>query len=206
MMRKCKYCDKVGKKSINTLQDDYLYVDSFYCHTECYKIYLKTKKKMTDELIESEILFIKNKMKKDQQDNQDKDDFLKYIMKYYNIDLSNWQYTKISKVNKGTFNQQMKEGISYCDLLEMWENPKFLRMLEKIDYNKNINKENRLDYDLAIVVKEYDKFKKSKIKKQSQEDYVKDIMEKKKVTKNSISKLNNMQDEECEEVDVFDMI
>lgn len=205
MMRKCKYCDAKGEKSINTDTDDYVKLKNCYSHTNCHKIFLKTKKKMSDEIINSEIIFLKNKMAKDQQNIKDKDEFINYIKLYYNISLTNWQYNKIAKVNNGTYKQGMKEGISYCDLLEMWTNKKFLKKLEKIVYNRNLDPTKRFDYDLSIVVDEYDKYKKSKIKKYVELTHMDYINKQKQLTKKSLKKIS-ITDKDEEEIDIFDIL
>lgn len=203
MMYKCKYCDKKGEKSINSNEDEYLKVKSSYCHSDCHISFLITKKKMSKKDATIEVNHLMSVQKRNIDDIKLKQEFVDYVQSYYNTTLTTWQYTKINQVVQGRYKSKMKEGISYFDLYEMWTNQKFLRKLEKISYSKNIKKENRFDYDLGIIVSEYEKYKKAKIKKMSESIEYDSIKKQQEATKNA---LKNVENNNEEEVDIYDMI
>jgi hypothetical protein len=179
ILRKCQVCDSTNEQSIDIKVDDYISVINgksykFY-HTDCYKKKL-FEKGLDSTIIDQEIQYIKNLMIKNEVVSEVKDKFFYKIMDIYNLTiLPKPYYLRTTSIVNGTYGK-MKEPIGYLELFEMISNPKFIAKLERIALEKNIKLENggRLYWDLAIILNEYDNYKKAKIKQQQSGQYVED--------------------------------
>jgi len=208
IMRKCSICDNTGEKSISVEKDDYVQVSgkqTKYYHTDCYKIKLG-KNNLTKEQIEKEIEYIKNIMSNNKMSSVIKDEFYYKIMDIYNITtVPNSYILRVNQVVSGEY-KQMRNPIQYSEMLEMLSNPKFLAKLKRIAIEKQIEENKRLFWDLAIIVSEYDSFKKSKLKQQQSGQYTEDELQKqlKSIRKNPLPKATKKED--VEEVDMSDLM
>lgn len=169
-LRKCKYCDKdKSTKSINIYNNDYVIHNGQYAHIECVKTYEQNKKRgkkvgkeldiFINKLIEETKLYRKEII--------DREKLYNWLYDHYNITVLNrFLCTKIAEINNGNYSG-LKEGISNEDLLNIFM--KMQNYLDKLAYKKNKSKNpfkdqlNRINYDLAIVVNNYDKYKEWKV-------------------------------------------
>lgn len=92
-----------------------------------------------------------------------KDQLYQFLMSTYNITvIPNNVFTRIDQVNKGTYKGMMKKGISYEELLDMWQRKlHFLKKnaVRQKEMNRGINDpHNQIIYDLAILVGKYDSY------------------------------------------------
>ena len=164
--RKCQICDGKNEYSINIDADDFIMIKkgqaSEYYHTQCYYIYLITKKKMTEQESLLEIQRIKSLMIEEVEDKKYREKLCGLIMDLYNISfLPKYFFIRLSEINRGTY-KNIKEAISNFELFEMYSNQKLIAKLEKIAIKKDIKKDNRLYWDLAIILGEYENYKKWK--------------------------------------------
>lgn len=163
LIRKCQICDKTKERSINIEKDDYVYIDGKYYHTECYHIFLITKKKMSEKEAITKIQKIKQQMKLKSEQNLYRDKLTKLLLEVYSnmYVLPGYFYMKLNEINKGKY-KGLKAPISNMELYEMYSNPKLINRLNKVAYKKRIKIEDRPTWDLAIVLSEYNNYKKSK--------------------------------------------
>ncbi|MCK9268503.1 MAG: hypothetical protein M0P14_07320 [Alkaliphilus sp.] len=164
--RKCRMCDGKNEQSINIEVDDFVMIKkgkiSEYYHTQCYLMYLITKKRMTEQESLLEIQRIKSLMIEDVEDKKYREKLCELIMNLYNISfLPNYFFIRLSEINKGTY-KNIKEPISNLELFEMYSNQKLIAKLEKIAIKKGIEKDNRLYWDLSIILNEYEAYKRWK--------------------------------------------
>lgn len=169
--RKCQICDGKNECSINIDVDDFIMVKkgqvSEYYHTQCYYIYLITKKKMTEQESLLEIQRIKSLMIEEVEDKKYREKLCGLIMDLYNISfLPKYFFIRLSEINRGTY-KNIKEAISNFELFEMYSNQKLIAKLEKVAIKKGIEKDNRLYWDLAIILGEFENYKKWKRKNPS---------------------------------------
>lgn len=174
MLRKCNYCDKDKERSIDIAVDDYIYIQrnqrKIYYHTFCYKIYLQNKLQMNEEQALQEILIIKSKMRNMSEEAIYRDKLCKHLMELYGISyLPQYFFIKLQKINDGEY-KKCSEPISNQELYEMYSNPKQIIKMHKIAVQKNIDLDNRLDWDLAIVLSDYSKYKSWKLKQSDPEE------------------------------------
>lgn len=164
--RKCQICDGKNEKSIDTETDDYVAIKkndaNLYYHTQCYQIYLMTKKKMSEEESVLEIQRLKAIMAEQMEEMKYRDKLCRLIMDLYDIShLPKYFFIRLSEINNGTY-KNIKEPISNFDLFEMYSNQKLIAKLGNIALKKGISKDRRLYWDLAIVLNEYEGYKKWK--------------------------------------------
>ncbi len=186
-MTKCAICDCNITKKVTSHKIPNGKRNRTLCE-DCYSKYFNPNLNETElNQMFLDIIKLKNKSKKhtDNRKKRDTDNpqgrFIKYIQETYDINsFSNYEYIKFAKIVNGTY-KNMKEGISYEDLLLMFQ--KQYNNLNKI-YMENISKgrefkdnKSRFNYDLAIIINKYDSFKKWK---QKQEILKAEIQEKQK--------------------------
>lgn len=173
--RLCKICNLELKRNENKLSINGL----GKVHSECYKNKLSEQygKEYADnkieELLEKERKQkqekrLKAKLKSEKLKNklkQDKELFFNYISETYDFVVTTQIYTKIAKINNGTY-KGLNEEISCEDLLYMFKTKK--NKLYKI-YQSNKNKGKNFkdgyslfNYDLAIILSKYDSYKRWK--------------------------------------------
>lgn len=164
ILRKCKYCDSKKDKTINVDVDKYIYSYSNFYHYDCFIKALMEKNKYTSKKAQdlAEIQFKKTLTNQSVQKNIDKDRLFYWIYDNYNINvLPNYVYTKFSNIADGTFSKRVIVPISYFDLLCIFK--KMKKTLDK-EYIRNKQKGKifdavgRINYDLAIVINNYDKY------------------------------------------------
>jgi len=159
---KCKICER---DTINKEDDDYIYKSNRYIHISCYRDSM-IQKGYNIESIEKEISENLDKLKPIKQESLERRLFFSEIYSNYEISVfPTFFFTKIGQIVNGSF-KGMRSGISYFELKEM-----FVLMRKYLDnmYAKNNSKGNyfkteldRLNYDLAIIINNYDKYKKHK--------------------------------------------
>lgn len=165
MKVKCWYCDKTGKKSLDKNSQDYVKKDGKNYHTECYKQMLKNKGIIELE-IELEIKKLKQQMIEHEKEielkNKPKNELCYWLMDFYNIDvLPTGFYHRLASITKGEY-VKAKISISYEELLEIYK--KMANYLNKAAMKKGgfDNESGRLYWDLAIVINNYNDYKKWK--------------------------------------------
>jgi len=205
--RKCFLCDKGKEKTINTATDDFIKTKRGYAHTDCYKIYMTTRARprLTQEEVIVEIARLKNKYSDKVKEIEYKDKLCALIKDYYEVNLPSYFFTRLVEITNGT-HKSLREEITYCELYEMYSNEKMMRKLDKIAFNKGIQKDKRLMWDLAIMVGEYENYKKAKLKQLTHRQDVQDsINELNKYKLNDVN--NNFKPNEIEEeVDINSLI
>ena len=120
----------------------------------------------------------------------DRDRLTYWIYNNYNLTvLPVLFFQKIKQINDGTFAVRINAPISYYDLLQIFK--KMKTYLDKVNNNnerkgKKIDVIRRIDYDLAIVINNYDEYLKWKQKQKTEEI-------EKKIIKDDIVLKNDMQ-------------
>lgn len=171
MLRKCKYCDEKGEKTIDTSENRYLKIGVSYAHFDCHKIYLTTKKrgsKFTEEDAILECFRLEEITKKEVMESELKEELFNILLEYYEIPIPNNFFIKIDAITKGKY-KGISNPISYAELVEMYSNHKMIEKLEKIGFSKGLKKEDRLHWDLGCMVNEYPNYVKAKRKRKALE-------------------------------------
>lgn len=206
IIRKCQICDKKGEKSINVESDDYIYTNGKYYHTQCYHLYLLQKKKFTNEEAIVEIKIIKEKMMAEGENTLYKEKLNKLLCEIYDVAIiPSYFFIKLNKINQGTY-KGMSKGITNKELFEMYSNKKFIKKLDKIAFKKSLKGQDRIQWDLAIVVNNYDKYIEGKKKKQRDELTNKTLKGEISQIKKDIQKAKEQAIKEKSEVDIEDII
>lgn len=166
-MAKCLVC----KTNIKPTKDDFIKLNKRYYHTICYK------ERELDKLIPIEIIDeIINNAKKDYQEEQEKKvkkyksnnirtgikNLTDWIQSEYEITfLTKSFHLKMASIANGTY-KELNEPITYVDLLDMLQ-----RRKKQLDLKLATKKFNdglhRFYYDLAVVLSQYDSYKRWKI-------------------------------------------
>lgn len=169
IMRKCQSCDEKGNRTINLENDKYIVLkngkSNKFWHFDCYiEYYLKKQKVSYEEALE----FANNTYENQYDSSLQKSRFFSWLIDYHCANsLSSYIYKRVDEIVCGVY-KDMKEGISYEDLLEMYK--KQASKLDSIAIGKSMKGNgfkdinSRVLYDLAILVGKYDSFKKWKIK------------------------------------------
>lgn len=222
ILRKCYVCDKQYQKTINIDKNKFIYYKTSYFHYDCFINY-KLKAKDNTLSHEEIILLADNLVKKTLEmknvtDTIDRDRLTYWLYENYNITVlpTNF-FTKLTLINKGTFSSRINAPISCYDLLQI-----FIKMksyLDKIN-NKNerlgkkIDATGRINYDLAIVINNYDEYLKWK-QKQKTEVIEKEMIQEEIKAKNNIqignissikTKDNNRKNDEINISDILDEV
>lgn len=166
MKLKCKYCDDKNEKSIDTSTNKYVKINVGYAHSDCHRMYLITRKKlpMKEEDAILEILRLEEITKKENEENELRAKFYNMLVEYYKIPIPNNFFIKIDAITKGKY-KGISNSISYFELYEMYSNKKMLQKLESIACSKNIiDMEDRYHWDFGVMVNEYPKYVKAKLK------------------------------------------
>ncbi len=163
---KCNICDNKGNKSINREKDRYIELSGKYVHCDCYEHHLTNKKKgaLTEDEAKQKVdsLYRQQKRELDSKtkDLKSKDEFIKYVMAYYDTELSNYYLIKLQRIHSAALQGQCRP-IPYCDMLEMYKNPKVRKLLERNRKKNNVTKQ-PYHYDLTVLIFEYDNYRKAK--------------------------------------------
>jgi hypothetical protein len=198
ILRKCSYCDDKGVKTIKIGESKFLYYNGKYYHYECFIEYKNKHNeynltqeqliKMADELV------LKTKTIKSVRESIDRDRLTYWLYDNYNISvLPNLFFQKLKKINDGTYSDKIIVPISCYELLQIFK--KLKSYLDKINSNnerkgKGIPLSQRVNYDLAIVLNNYDEYVKWK-QKQKTEDIEKIKLQEEIKSKNCIQ-INNI--------------
>jgi len=192
ILRKCKICDKPKTKTIKLETEKFIYYQQSYYHYDCF-IKFQTEKKLL-EFNEAKELADDMVIKTIESDYVnsliDRDRLTYWIYNNYNLTvLPVLFFQKIKQINDGTFAVRINAPISYYDLLQIFK--KMKTYLDKVNNNnerkgKKIDLLRRIDYDLAIVINNYDEYLKWKQKQKTEEI-------EKKIIKDDIVLKNDMQ-------------
>jgi hypothetical protein len=211
VLRKCAYCEK---SEINLETDDYLKYNSKYYHTDCFieREQNKKKNRLSDEQINLLVVELKEKNKHELKLSLDKDHLIYWIYENYSVNvLTSTFFLKLKSINEGTF-KGVNEGISNEDILNI-----FKKMKSYLDKNANNMKnkgrnfkgiQERISYDLSVVINNYDKYKAWKLEQEShtlREEEQDIYVENKKLYANKI-RTNINKINEKNEVDIISLI
>ncbi len=165
--RKCSYCGEyfyISNENIN----DAIYYDKKTYHSSCFINICKKRSQMKREDVSQKWILISNNLESIKQDSCKhfkttiiKEDIFKFIKDTYDIILiptTVWQ--KLNNIYNGTF-KGMFYGIPPEHLLDMWKRK--LDMLNGIanrnnTIGKTMDTEQRINYDLSILVNKYDSY------------------------------------------------
>jgi len=184
MMHKCKECDKKNETTIDTLSQEYIYDNKEYFHKECYMNMLMRDKKMSkeDAIVESTRIYLLNLNETTERDSKDKINII--VKNLYNLHSDtdtkalSLFYMTLEKVRNGNYKKNViKYRITFTELYEMYSNQKMIQKLESIAYSKNVEREDRLMWDLAVMVNEYPNYLKFKRKTLRDSDSCKEAIE-----------------------------
>jgi hypothetical protein len=196
ILRKCKVCDKGKNKTIKIEEEKYIFYENSYYHYDCFIKYRIEKKKYNKSLTYEEAKIIADKLViKTSESNTinnsiDRDRLTYWLYDNYNVTvLPSTFFIKLKQINDGTFSMRINAPITYHDLLQI-----FKKMKTHLDKINNKNERNgkeidifrRIDYDLAIVINNYDKYLQWKQKQKTEEIEKIEII-------NDLSIKNNMQ-------------
>jgi len=178
MLRKCNFCDDKNEKSIDTSESRYLKVGDKYWHFDCYKIYLTTRKKnkLKEEDAILECLRIEEISKKECFELDIKQKLFDFFKEYYGVPVEKYFFIKVEQITKGNY-KGISNPITYIELFEMYSNTKMMQKLDRLGYDKNIKKEDRMNWDLGVMVNEYPKYVKSKLKNKALEQDTQETLE-----------------------------
>ena len=224
ILRKCKVCDKPKTKTINLEKDKFIFYNNSYFHYDCFiSLQMKrTRKKIELTYEEAKILADKMLIKTSESEVVntliDRDRLTYWIYENYDITvLPSLFFQKIKQINDGTFSMRINTPISYYDLLQIFK--KMKTYLDKVNNNnerkgKKIDSIRRIDYDLAIVINNYDEYLKWKQKQKSEEiekaEIKSDVILKNDININTISSLqrknNQVNNEEINIADILDEV
>lgn len=169
--RKCSCCKENICINRDTI-DDAIFYDKKSYHRNCF-IELCNKRanmKRIDiaekwQWVQRNINHIKLESKYHFSEAISKEDINQFIMKEYDIAIipsSVWQ--KLSNIYKGTF-RGMSVGIPPNELIDMWKRKiEYLNKVanQNVTKGKIMNPDQRLNYDLSILINKYDGYKKWK--------------------------------------------
>lgn len=165
--RKCGYCGEAFYISKDNI-DDAIYYDKKTYHSSCFINICNKRSEMKNENIAQKWTWILNNIDSIKVDSQnhliqsiEKEEVFNFIKDAYGISIvptTIWQ--KLGNIYSGTF-KGMTNGIPVGHLLDMWKRK--IDMLNGIA-NKNLVKgihmqpDQRLNYDLSILVNKYDSY------------------------------------------------
>lgn len=165
--RKCGCCGEylyINKNNIN----EAIYYDKKTYHSRCFtnmcEKRINNKRKDISErwkLIYNRINLIKEDTYKHLIVAIEQDEIFKFIRNEYNLTIIPtivWQ--KLQNIYNGTF-KGMSTGIPPCDLLDMWKRKiDMLNGIAKKNEVKGINMqpEQRVNYDLSVLINKYDSY------------------------------------------------
>ncbi|HFD2052142.1 TPA: hypothetical protein ACF2DE_002873 [Clostridium perfringens] len=217
----CKYCEKRTKES-EKIQPSGIGI----VHIECHRKALLER--FDEEIVEEKISNLiqiqqeklrlkleKEKLKSHKKlqavkngnlDKEHRSKFYEWVNNSYDINLTKYAFVRIAEVVNGTY-KGLKEGISYEDLLIMFQKQK--SNLDRIADDKKRkgnefkNNLNRFYFDLAVIVGKYDSYKKWKEQQKQKVAAMEDIkkahnsilhIESKKVNKKISENNDNIND------------
>lgn len=165
--------------------------------------YLERKQEIKDKKRESEQSVIKI--------TDGKDELITWVQEHYDITtIPSFFFLKLASIVNGTY-KGLREPITYHELLDMLQRKK--RQLDiKLASKKFDNNLGRLNYDLAVVINQYDSYKKWKINREIELEELKNKTKEQQeslrhnTSQNQIAKLNKKVDKEPCIADLVDDI
>ena len=171
------------EKSIDIDRDKFVYYKSGYYHYDCLlkefsennRLSALEAKERADKILHKtlENNIVKNSI--------DKDRLYFWLYENYNVtSFSKLFYMRMSDIQTGRFSENVTVPISYYDILQIFK--KMKPYLEK-QYAKNVrsgkkfDSKGRINYDLAIVVNNYDDYVKWKQKHKSRNTEIQKVKE-----------------------------
>lgn len=210
-------CDKPKTKTINLETDKFIFYQQSYYHYNCFIKFQTEKKCLTlDNAIKLANEMVIKTTKSDYVNSLiDRDRLTYWIYDNYNLTvLPALFFQKTKQINDGTFSMRINAPISYYDLLQIFK--KMKTYLDKVNNNnerkgKKIDVIRRIDYDLAIVINNYDEYLKWKQKQKTEEiektEIKNDLVSKNDININTITSLQrNNQNEEINIADILDEV
>ncbi|GED73054.1 hypothetical protein BRE01_67560 [Brevibacillus reuszeri] len=151
MKLKCNYCDPKNVKSIDSETDDFIRDNDTkkYYHTDCYMLHLKTRKRLTDEEIETRVSERVAYREQEIREMIDKNNFFQWLMNYYDAALPSYFYMKVQSIRTGK-HELVKDPVNYETLLDIYQHME--SYLNKIAAKKQMSVSSRMNYDLAVVI------------------------------------------------------
>lgn len=213
MFYKCNYCDPTTKrgqkpvKSINTDTDEFIKDEKGkHYHLDCYKLYLKDKKKMTDSQVDFKVKELLDETRQEMKEKVEKDNFLKWIMEFYDGSLPSYFLLKLKNVRDGEY-KGLNEPIDYETLLDIYKHMEnYLRKLRAKKHIDNVTQQ--MNYDLAVVIGNYGDYKRYKNKTNqnivNKEEVNRQIKIEQKVS--NLTKIDNQEEDKSEDFDLTDII
>lgn len=175
ILRKCKVCDATRTRTIKVDEGKFIYYKSSYFHYNCFIKHIVDTDKLTYEEAKlfADKMVIKTSKSKTVNNSIDRDRLTYWIYENYNINvLSALFFQKLKQINDGTYAMRINTPITYYDLLQIFK--KMKTYLDKVNYKnerkgKKIDISKRINYDLAIVINNYDEYLKWKQKQKTEE-------------------------------------
>ena len=147
---------KIVVKSINTDTDDYLKINVRYYHEECFRKKLTSSKKYDSHEIESIINNHKLEFRKARMLTESRDKFYQWIKDHYKVALPAYYCMRVDKIAKGE-DEKVYGSISYDEFLDMYT--MLIHYLAKQTMGKQFkNIAQRMNYELAIVIGQYENY------------------------------------------------
>jgi len=170
LLRKCALCDDKDEKTIDTSESRYVKAKEKYWHFDCYKLYLTTKQraKLKEEDALLECLRLEEITKNESIEHEIKESLFRMLVNYYEVPIDSNFFIKVDAISKGKY-KGISNQITYSELFEMYSNHKMIEKLEKLGYDKNIKKQDRIHWDLGVMVNEYPRYVKAKLKNKALE-------------------------------------
>lgn len=194
---KCKYC---GTKDIVKSEYTYLKLKTGYSHINCHKNYLMTRKRkpMSEEEAQAEVDRLYGEVLDLKLENSEKDMFYANINSKYNISVyPSFFFVKMNQITSGKY-KGMTKPITYGELNEIlnikWKSYVNIRMRKESKGDVFKDDLSKLQYDLSIMINEYDKYLKYKNKQakiESSKESISNEMEYMKSVKVNVSKTQN---------------
>ncbi len=166
-LKACAFC----KEKIIKENNCYVERNGKAYHNNCFIEYMTTiknlrwrwTKEQCEKYIEEFISKIKSK--------NTRKALTDYIFEFYGITyLSKSFYIKLDSIYKGRY-LHFKNAVSPEDLLDMWKRQaNYLKSVNLVNINKGkiIKDENRVNYDLSILLSKYDSYCKWKLEKETE--------------------------------------
>lgn len=167
--RRCEGCKELIEKK-RGIDTEYFRYKKKYYHKDCLIEKLNSLKK---DKVDNIDLFLKQL--DDEEINRrneadiywyEKNKLFQWLYDFYDVGgFDTAFYLKVNNMVQGK-DYKCKLGITYQELLEMYQ--KMANYLNKVARNKGIENDNRCYWDLAIVIKDYGKYKEWKEKQKPQ--------------------------------------
>jgi len=217
ILRKCKICDKPRTKTINLETEKFIYYQQSFYHYNCFVEFKMAKNQLTlDKATElANEMVIKTSESDSLNSLIDRDRLTYWLYDNYDINvLPILFFQKIKQINDGTFAMRVNVPIPYYDLLQIFK--KMKTYLDKVNKQnerkgKKIDIIRRVDYDLAIVINNYDEYLKWRQKQKTEEIDKKaiknDIISKSDIKINTISTLQRKNNQNNnDEINISDIL